>query len=257
MDWSAVRVVATDIDGTLTTSGVITPEVLRALSDLNSAGFRLVLVTGRPSGWVQGLTAYLPVHAAIAENGGVVFLGRESAPYIRSAQSGSFVPAKGLDQRGPLEAVFRALQREHPNLRVTEDNTYRLSDYTFHVEGLSQDFLLTLRKRVEQEGLSFIWSTIHAHIMPRGQDKSSALRWFLEREGWPYAPASTTLTIGDSPNDGSLFEERFFPQTAGVANILKYKSVMDFFPKRITTQSEGHGFVEIAAELLRLKKGQQ
>ncbi|MEY4066179.1 MAG: hypothetical protein RIR26_2387 [Pseudomonadota bacterium] len=257
MDWSGVRTVATDIDGTLTTSGVFTPDVLRALFDLNAAGFQIVLVTGRPSGWVQGLTSYLPVHAAIAENGGVVFLGKEAAPHIRVAESGSYLPFAGADQRGPLEAAFSKLKQEHPHLRVTEDNTYRLSDYTFHVDGLSQEQLSALKIRVEQEGFSFTWSTIHAHIMPRGQDKSSALRWLLERGGLAHAPADTTLTIGDSPNDGSLFQERFFPLSAGVANILKYRSVMEYFPKKITSESEGRGFVEIANELLGLKKGQK
>jgi hydroxymethylpyrimidine pyrophosphatase-like HAD family hydrolase len=50
-----VRLIATDIDGTLTTHGKFTPNVLQALTNLAQAGITVVLVTGRSAGWVSGL----------------------------------------------------------------------------------------------------------------------------------------------------------------------------------------------------------
>lgn len=42
-----------------------------------------------------------------------------------------------------------------------------------------------------------------------------------------YSPeyrVSEIFTVGDSPNDESLFEQRYFPISVGVANVSKYSS---------------------------------
>lgn len=252
--WKNIQVIATDIDGTLTTEGSFSQEVVGALHNLKQTGFRLILVTGRPSGWVQGLVSYLPVDAAIAENGGVIFRGAETSPLLRSEKTGDYHEVvDASDTRRRLAEVFAILKATHPLLRVTEDNAFRLSDYTFHVSGISQNQLLDLKAQVESLGCAFTWSTIHAHIMPTGQEKGSALSWLLQKMGCPVLPAHSTLTVGDSPNDLTLFDEQRFPNSAGVANIEKYRSVMNSFPRIITQKSEGKGFVEIAQSLLSLK----
>ena len=65
-----VRVVATDVDGTLTRDGALDPEVVRVIAALAEAGLVVVPVSGRPAGEVLGLCRYLPgVQRAIAENG--------------------------------------------------------------------------------------------------------------------------------------------------------------------------------------------
>lgn len=251
--WSDLQVIAMDIDGTLTIDGRFSSTVVSALYGLRERGLKVCLVTGRPSGWVQGLASYLPVDAAIAENGGVIFMGAESAPLLRNAADGAYVSFDGRDARQPLADMFRELAGQRSDLRITEDNCYRLSDWTFHVRGLSSAELEKLRAQVEQRGLAFTWSTIHAHIMPRGQEKGRALEWLLETWGIASKPAVTTLTIGDSPNDASLFRPEAFPLSAGVANIVKYRDVMSHYPKIVSTQAEGNGFVEIVQTLLKLK----
>lgn len=248
-----IEAVATDIDGTLTTGGVLSPEVVLALSKLRKQGLRVCLVTGRSSGWVQGLVSYLPVSAAIAENGGVIFLGRESAPYVRNSETGAFSLFESQDFRMELREMFERLKFTRPSLRETEDNLYRLSDFTFHVTGLSQADLKVMKDEVEACDLAFTWSTIHAHIMPQGQQKGTALEWLLAHWGLACMPANTTLTVGDSPNDATLFCPEKFPISAGVANITNYQNVMDFYPKNIATLTEGDGFVEIVQSLLQLK----
>ncbi|MEY3902568.1 MAG: hypothetical protein RL189_1874 [Pseudomonadota bacterium] len=251
--WAGLRVVAVDIDGTLTTRGRFPAEVIASLSLLQSRGIKVCLVTGRPSGWVQGLATYLPVDAAIAENGGVIFLGPETQPLVRDAQTGNYVATGDEHSRGTLQKMFLQLNSAHPHLRVTEDNHYRLSDFTFHVSGLATDVLSALKVKVENSGLAFTWSTIHAHIMPRGQEKGAALEWLLGRWGIDSRPATTTLTIGDSPNDASLFCADKFPLSAGVANIVKYRDLMEHYPRIISTLPEADGFIEIVNTLLKIK----
>ncbi|MBM3380891.1 MAG: HAD family phosphatase [Betaproteobacteria bacterium] len=254
VDWTKIEALAMDIDGTLSTRGRFAAEVVAVLHALKRAGFTLILVTGRPSGWVQGLVSYLPVDAAIAENGGVVFRGAEAAPLLRKSNGDDYEDAIDVGSRRALLAeVFNRVVQKYPGLKVTEDNVYRLSDYTFHVAGLDSAQLFEIRAFVESLDFAFTWSTIHAHIMPHGQEKGSALCWLLQQMHLPASPASSTLTVGDSPNDVTLFDEGRFPCSAGVANIEKYRGVMSAFPKFISTRSEGDGFVELACKLLDAK----
>ena len=64
--FSDIRLIATDMDGTLTQSGKFTPALLQALTDLTAANIQVIVTTGRSAGWVSGLATYLPVDGAIA-----------------------------------------------------------------------------------------------------------------------------------------------------------------------------------------------
>jgi HAD superfamily hydrolase (TIGR01484 family) len=74
-----IRLIASDVDGTLTRSDRFTPKLLEAIAKLAQANLPLLLVTGRSAGWVDALHNYLPVVGAIAENGGVFF--PKNGPY--------------------------------------------------------------------------------------------------------------------------------------------------------------------------------
>src|SRR5687768_660769 len=58
--FGTIALVATDVDGTLTSRGEILAPVLAALADLAAAGIEVVPVSGRPAGEVLGLVRYLP-----------------------------------------------------------------------------------------------------------------------------------------------------------------------------------------------------
>ena len=60
-----VRLLASDIDDTLTENGKLTPEVLDCIERLRVAGVKVWLVTGRCAAWGQALSAYLNVDGVI------------------------------------------------------------------------------------------------------------------------------------------------------------------------------------------------
>ena len=68
-DRQRIRGVFTDIDDTLTTDGVITPDALAALHNLKAAGLAVIAITGRPVGWSEPFVSQWPVDAIVAENG--------------------------------------------------------------------------------------------------------------------------------------------------------------------------------------------
>jgi hypothetical protein len=73
-DWIPnIKMIATDMDGTLTHYGRLSPLLLERLERLRDRGIPVLIVTGRSAGWVSALVEYLPVAGAIAENGGDLF----------------------------------------------------------------------------------------------------------------------------------------------------------------------------------------
>ena len=72
---NAPRVVATDLDGTIVRSdGTISPRTRDALVAAEAAGAMVVIVTGRPPRWLQGIAEQTGHHGlAICANGALVY----------------------------------------------------------------------------------------------------------------------------------------------------------------------------------------
>lgn len=71
---SAVRLVATDLDGTLLRSdGSLSGLTRRVLADLDAAGVPVVIVTARPMRWMEPFRAVVASHGlAVVSNGAIV-----------------------------------------------------------------------------------------------------------------------------------------------------------------------------------------
>ena len=68
---------------------------------------------------------------------------------------------------------------------------------------------------------------------------------------FPQYTPEQVVTVGDSPNDESLFNPQYFPVSVGVANVLEYANQLTHKPAYITTFAEGEGFCELAKLLLK------
>ncbi|GAB4379118.1 MAG: HAD family hydrolase [Elainellaceae cyanobacterium] len=238
-----IKLVATDMDGTLTQAGKFTPALLQSLSDLASAGIPVLIVTGRSAGWVNGLVSYLPITGAIAENGGLF--------YSQDGVSEEWlVPiANLLEHRQQLAAMFHRLQTEFPHIQESSDNRFRLTDWTFDVQGLRLEELEQMRDRCHKQGWGFTYSTVQCHIKLKQQEKAIGLSEVMQRY-FPQYQLSQIITVGDSPNDESLFDSQLFPRSVGVANIRHYADRLTHQPAYVTLAAEAEGFMELAQWLL-------
>jgi hypothetical protein len=234
-----IRLLATDMDGTLTQQGKFTATLLQSLEALSNQGITVLIVTGRSAGWVDGIKSYLPVSGAIAENGGVFYSTHSEAPELLIP---IFDPTL---HRQHLAQAFQYLKTYYPHLQETTDNRFRITDWTFDVRGLTLQDLQHLAALCQEKGWGFTYSTVQCHIKPLQQNKASSLQQVLERY-FPQIPSEQLLTIGDSPNDESLFDRSQFPLSVGVANILEYEHQLQHRPTYITTATEGKGFSEVA-----------
>ena len=244
--FTAIRLVATDMDGTLTQAGKFTPGLLQSLTQLAAAEIPTVIVTGRSAGWVQGSAAYLPVVGAIAENGGV-WIPADTGEPVTLVDIPAISP-----HRDRLAHIFAQLQATFPDLQPSADNQFRLTDWTFDIGQLTPVDLTQIDQTCQAAGWGFTYSTVQCHIRLAAQDKGIALQRVWQQQ-FPQITANQVVTVGDSPNDEGLFETERFPLSVGVANVQHYCDRLRHQPKFITTGAEVEGFQELAQVLLRAK----
>jgi HAD superfamily hydrolase (TIGR01484 family) len=243
-DFTNIRLVATDMDGTLTKKGKFTPALLQALEDLAMSGMKVLIVTGRSAGWVSGLAYYLPVEGAIAENGGLFYPCKSETPI-------ALTPIPDLaNHRQNLRAVFQQLQVTFPQICESTDNRFRITDWTFDVADLTTSDLKTLSNICQQMSWGFTYSNVQCHIKPQKQDKAVGLLQVLQKYYPQYSPEQV-VTVGDSPNDESLFNRLYFPVSVGVANVLEYANQLQHQPTFVTDAAEGEGFCELSSYILK------
>ncbi|MBD1911372.1 HAD family phosphatase [Leptolyngbya sp. FACHB-16] len=235
------------MDGTLTHRSKYTSTLLHTLEELAKANLPVLIVTGRSGGWVEAVAHYMPVVGAIAENGGLFFHQPDTPPDL-------LVPITHLnDHRLRLAEMFGLLQERFPHLQEASDNRFRLTDWTFDVHGLSDEDLSWMSDRCQSEGWGFTYSTVQCHIKLPQQEKAAALRCVLDTH-FPHLMPEHVVTVGDSPNDESLFNGEFFPYSVGVANVGHYGDRLTHYPRFITPHAEVEGFAELAEYLLKSRK---
>jgi hydroxymethylpyrimidine pyrophosphatase-like HAD family hydrolase/predicted DCC family thiol-disulfide oxidoreductase YuxK len=247
--------VATDCDGTLTTNGALTSSVLAAIGLLRQHSIPLVLVTGRAAGYAWTLFELVDAQAVIAENGGVLYERSHPEqpiwlnPVMQCSSDAQFKPG-GWGRGHELFTELKQLQLVPADWPLTHDCSFRFTDLTFPLhfknDALQPEQLNAIATHLSDKGAGFVYSTIHAHIMPTNQTKARMLAHWAERNG---IKEREILTIGDSLNDESLFEKDKFGPSWGVANIRSYLQAMKHRPERITEHAQGLGFAEMVCSL--------
>ncbi|MEM7796757.1 MAG: HAD hydrolase family protein, partial [Cyanobacteria bacterium P01_C01_bin.118] len=94
---------------------------------------------------------------------------------------------------------------------------------------------------------------VQCHIKPLPQDKANGLTQVIAQQ-FPDLAHHQVLTIGDSPNDESMFDPDQFPNSVGVANVRHYLDALAHHPTFVTEAKEGEGFQEVATALLAQNK---
>lgn len=241
-DWRNIKLIATDMDGTLTKAEKFDSTLFETLNNLADAGVDVLITTGRSAGWVQAIATYLPVVGVMAENGGLLYWRDSIVPQLTSE-----IDLK--EHRQELSRIFELLQSKFPQLTESPDNPFRLTDWTFDVEGLDLNELRQIEQICKSEDYGFTYSTIQCHIKPTSQDKAFGLNQVIPKY-FPHLSSKEIVTIGDSPNDESMFNQQEFPLSVGVANVAKYRDRLKYLPAYITNKSEGEGFRELAKFIL-------
>ncbi|HWB81146.1 MAG TPA: HAD hydrolase family protein [Nannocystaceae bacterium] len=233
--FASARLLATDVDGTLTQAAKLSPAIVQAIAALCAAGVEVMPVSGRPAGELQGLVRYLPgVRRAIAENG-LLEIVPDHPPRWLAAKS----------DRARLRTLARELSDALAlDLQPTADDPFRLGDVAFEREARSDAILAELGQRARERGVHVTWSNVHVHFTEEPPDKGVGLLAAAECD------PSAIITIGDAPNDAGLFVAGRFGTTVGTADVLRHEAAMPALPELVASAPEAAGFLELATLVL-------
>ncbi|MBC8478362.1 MAG: HAD-IIB family hydrolase [Candidatus Delongbacteria bacterium] len=254
---AAVRCLFADIDDTLTTDGLIPAVAFSSLWQARTAGLDVVLVTGRPAGWVDHIARQWPVRAVIGENGGFWFQMEHSDSGRVMKKHFLYNEAERREFRQRLELIRRELLAEVPGCAIATDQNYReydlAIDFCEDVEQLPRDQVLRIREIFQRHGAHAKISSIHVNGWYGDFDKVTTTDLFITEElGLKLAEDNNSFAfVGDSPNDEPLFQS--INNSIGVANIMELTDLMDFLPRYITSQKGGEGFAELVTALIEAR----
>ena len=239
------RGLLSDIDDTLTHNGRLNPQAFSALAEARSRGLKVVLVTGRPAGWVDHIARMWPVDGVVGENGGLWFYydeGRLKQRFLASAE-------ERRERRARLDALAERILREVPGCALASDQGYReldlAIDFCEDVPPLPPEAVDHIVALFEEAGAHAKVSSIHVNGWFGDWDKLTGCRMLL-REAWGLELSDQELKrwayFGDSANDEPMFAA--FPYSVGVANVAPFLPRMSAHPRWITPSEGGEGFVE-------------
>jgi Cof subfamily protein (haloacid dehalogenase superfamily) len=215
-------VVATDLDGTVVRSdGTVSARTRSALDSARAAGALVIIATGRPPRWLDGIPEATGHQGlAICANGGMVYdlaaqqvvaahpLPAENARTImavlRAVVPGIAFALERVDGLFAHEAAYVPRWEPEANTVVgdlDEVMTGPISKLLGRREGLDSDELLAVvSESIETEAASFTHSSLDGllEISAYGVTKASTLAEVLTERG---LGAADVVAFGDMPND--------------------------------------------------------
>lgn len=244
--------VLTDIDGTLTNDGRLPSVVFAAMEDLKKAGVRIIPITGRPAGWCDHIARMWPIDGLVGENGAFYFSYDGTRRKMLRTYWKPEKDRKG--DRNKLDKLKSEILKKIPGCAVASDQAYREADlaidYCEDVQPLSMQEAEEIVKCFRESGARAKISSIHVNGWFGDYDKLAMTRLFFE-EVFNESLESVkdqVIFIGDSPNDAPMFG--YFPNSVGVANVIRFRGKMTNEPAWVTEKEGGYGFAEMAETLL-------
>jgi HAD superfamily hydrolase (TIGR01484 family) len=234
-----VRIIATDIDGTITDKyGYIPEEIVSVFKVLSRKGFVLVLITGRAAGICESLITYMDgISYVISENGAILHT-ENGIEFL--------VDTNPLLLIEEYEALYSVIKDRGFDVYFTRDTPFRIMDIAIDKRTTPREILDEVELIATDRGFKTLESANHFHIYPGGYSKGKALSSLISKKQL----IGDILAIGDSLNDESLFIPSDNKITVGVKNILEYESQMIYKPMYITSGRFYSGFLEVANRLL-------
>lgn len=224
-----IRLIATDMDGTLLTPENTLPEGFsETLRALKRQGITFVVASGRSLTALEKNFRGIPeVTNLICENGAltiledrllsVAYVPHETVCKVVDALSGIpdlavMLCCKNGTYHEPYSQVFTETTARYyvnqvtvPDLKAVKEDCYKLTVLDFR-GGVERTAPL-LREKLADELTLFVTGTYWTDIMDKGVNKGSALKVFQEKLG---ITPEQTMVFGDYYNDVPLFEQAFF-----------------------------------------------
>jgi Cof subfamily protein (haloacid dehalogenase superfamily) len=266
----AVRLIATDIDGTLIAGGrEASARTLAALRAAEAAGVAVVLVTGRPPRSARVIAEALGVHGPTICANGALIVDMPAISLVRDVRiEGALAVALiseltaaipgivfawerglewGRDEAWPFTASARVDRTMTGGVvgPVPPQAVVGVSKMIGYVEGADPDLTVKRVREVlaERAEVSTATSPPLAEITAKGCDKRDALEWLCTRMS---IGRDEVLAIGDAPNDLAML----LWAGRGVAMGNAHATVLEAVSERTHTHADD-GFAAVIEGVLQ------
>lgn len=261
---SHVRLVATDLDGTLLSSdGLCSGRTRTALAAVERSGMRVVLVTARPPRWLHDLADLVGEHGlALCSNGAFVYDVRSRQIREEHCMAAGVVESLAVDLRDALPGIVFAVEsragfgreRNYLDEFTTPQDVWavRLEEL---LDPLPGKMLARCHKvpavqfhRVVDEVVgdravvSYSGASGLAEISAAGVTKAAALQDWCAAQG---IDSTEVFAFGDMPNDLPML--RWAGRSFGVANA--HPDVLDVVDQ-VCASNDDDGVAQVLEELL-------
>jgi HAD superfamily hydrolase (TIGR01484 family) len=247
-----IRYILADIDDTLTLNGRLPAISFAAMERVQTAGIRMIPITGRPAGWCDHIARMWPVDGIVGENGAFYFYYNDRQQKMHRRY---FIAEEQRSaDRDKLANLEMKILNKIPACRVSADQRYREADlaidYCEDIAPLPMEDVDRIVAFFEAAGARAKISSIHVNGWFGDYDKLTMTRILLAEvfKDDLEAIKQDVIFIGDSPNDVPMF--RFFPHAVGVANMVQFKEKIEHHPAYVTRQEGGYGFAEMVDTIL-------
>ncbi len=237
-----IKVVATDVDGTLTVDRgnyLIHRDAIDAIRELEENGIKVILVSGNTIPVLFGLSRYIGTSGpVVGENGCLV------------GYRGEIIPVCSKSTRELVNLIIREFGDE---LSPSWQNRYREYDYAFRpkIKSLEVHRELTerIRRFLEEKGITWakvVSSGFAIHLIPADAGKDRGLLKALEIID---VRKEEVVGIGDGANDVEMYNAVGLRVAVANADELlkKYADI-------VLDEPSGRGFTKLARLILDAKK---
>jgi HAD superfamily hydrolase (TIGR01484 family) len=250
-----ISVVLTDIDDTLTHNGRLPALAYDGMERLHEAGLIVVPVTGRPAGWCDLIARQWPVDAVVGENGAFWFRYDDAAR--RMSRRFLRPEAARARDRERLGRIAEEILLAVPGAAFSADQGYRAVDLAIDfcedVPALPDRDVRRIVDIFNRHGAAAKVSSIHVNGWFGNHDKlTCSLKLLNEEFGIKPGESDRIVFVGDSPNDSPMFSH--FPNSVGVANVLRFHDRMASLPAYVTAAASANGFRELVERLLAARR---
>ncbi len=235
-----IRLVITDIDGTLTSGGYPISEVVsQSVRYLEDQGIMVGLASGRTLPGLEDVARDLSISGPIiAENGGVAKLNINTDPVDLGYS------------REPALRCLKKLKTLFPDaIQEREDNQYRLVDVVFWSHGIETE---QLKKHLDDTEL--LDSGYILHLQPKGISKGKTLIRILDEIGDGSLSPEAVMVFGDSLTDISLFQ--LFSHSVLIPNSslpCQHRQLVENVARYTGDLNSGDGFTEVAFHIVNTR----
>lgn len=233
-----IKLIATDIDGTLTIDRMTTAlhmDAIKYMRKLEENGIAIVLVSSNALPVVVGLKKYIGLRSpCIGETGAFVY-----------SDSWGLIELSRLSAR---KALLDVETRFSKYIVSSWQNKFRYHDFAIKIRKEYKDRSLEIYDAIKHyvlknyDYIKIGYSRYAIHLTPIDVDKGKALKYVLERLGIDEEEA---VAIGDSFMDSDLF--RVVGMGVAVSNAdRELKEIANI----VLNKPSGEGFVELAKMVL-------